>query len=126
MKKTMGFTMIELLIVVVIIGILTAISLPSWLSSVQRSHRTDAHASLLNMASQQERAAAQSNTYFEVTDGIDSAEGYYTLTVDNTPCGDFAICYTIRAAGVGGQANDTGCGTISYDSAGAKSPVDCW
>ena len=131
----MGFTLIELMIVVVIVGILMAISVPAYQGYVLRSHRTDAHSSLLDIAARQERYVAQRNTYTTVIDGdnpglnmgdANSAEGYYTLTVSNAPCTNIANCYTIIATAAGTQANDTDCDPISYNSAGTKTPAACW
>ena len=134
MKQETGFTVIELMIVVVIVGILLSISIPAYLGSVQRSHRTDAHSSLLDIAARQERFVAQRNTYttaIAAATGLNmgsanSADGYYTLAVSNAPCGNIANCYTITATGAGSQANDTGCTSITYNSAGTKSPAACW
>ena len=133
MKQETGFTVIELMIVVVIVGILLSISLPAYLGSVQRSHRTDAHSSLLDIAARQERFVAQNIAGY--TDQLvgdlnlasaNSSEGYYALTVNNNPCASFANCYTIVATAAGAQANDSDCPAINYDSAGRKTPAVCW
>ena len=132
MNKATGFTMIELMIVVVIVGILLAISVPAYQGYVLRSHRTDGHSSLLDIAARQERYVAQRNTYTKeiVADlnmaSANSREGYYTLEVKVDACADIAICYIIEASAAGSQANDTGCTLISYNSVGTKSPADCW
>jgi type IV pilus assembly protein PilE len=134
MKSSTGFTLIETMIVVVIVGILMAIGLPAYQGNVLRSHRADAHSSLLNIASRQERFVAQRNTYTTAIaaaaglnlGSVNSPEGYYTLEVKPLPCNDISVCYLIEATAVGGQTSDTGCTLISYDSAGTKSPVDCW
>ena len=134
MNKATGFSLIELMIVVVIVGILMAISVPAYQGYVMRSHRTDAHSSLLDIAARQERFVAQRNTYTTViaaNTGLNmgdanSAEGYYTLTVSNAPCANIANCYTIIAAAAGSQVNDTDCDPISYNSAGTKTPAACW
>ena len=99
----MGFTLLELMIVVVIIGILMAIAVPSYQGYVLRSHRTDAHSSLLDIAARQERFVAQRNTYTTDIAGdgglnmgsANSKEGYYTLAVTVAPCASIANCYTI-------------------------------
>ena len=134
MNKATGFSLIELMIVVVIVGILMAISVPSYQSYVLRSHRTDAHSSLLDIAARQERFVAQRNTYTQDIAGgtglnmgdANSPEGYYTLTVSTAPCANIANCYTIIATPAGSQVNDTDCDPISYNSAGTKTPADCW
>jgi type IV pilus assembly protein PilE len=133
MNKAMGFTLIELMIVVVIIGILMAISVPAYQGYVLRSHRTDAQSSLLDIAARQERYVAQNIAGYtsQLVDDLklasaNSSKGYYTLAVTSAPCNDFANCYTIIATAVGSQANDTDCPKINYDSAGRKTPAACW
>ena len=128
--------MIELMIVMVIVGILMAIAIPAYQGYVMRSHRTDAHSSLLDIAARQERHVSQFNRYAEkITDdgatglnmaSANSREGYFTLEVTSEPCTNFANCYTIKATAAGNQANDTDCPSISYNSAGTKSPAACW
>ena len=49
-KVHQGFTLIEVMIVVAIIGILSAIAMPSYTEYIRRGHRTEARASLLQMA----------------------------------------------------------------------------
>jgi type IV pilus assembly protein PilE len=135
MNKTTGFTLIELMIVVVIVGILMAIAMPAYQGYVLRSHRTDAHSSLLDIAARQERHVAQFNRYADVitaTDltglnmAADSKEGYYTLAAAACAGGVIANCYTITATAVGGQLNDTDCLAITYNSVGTKTPAACW
>ena len=133
MKSTNGFTLIELMIVVMIVGVLMAIALPSYKDYVLKSHRTDAHSSLVDIAARQERFVAQRNTYtleISANNGlsmgrITSAEGYYDLTVE--ACGDgIDTCYLIKANATGSQMADTDCAEMTYDSVGAKVPAACW
>lgn len=130
----MGFTLLELMIVMVIIGILMAIAVPSYQGYVLRSHRADAHSSLLDIAARQERYVAQRNTYTTDISGdgglnmgsANSKEGHYTLAVTAAPCPSIANCYTITATAVGSQANDTDCPSLSYNSSGIKAAAACW
>jgi type IV pilus assembly protein PilE len=134
MKSTNGFTLIELMIVVMIIGVLMGIGLPSYRDYVLRSHRTDAQSSLIDIAARQERFVAQRNTYAALispANGLNmgrttSAEGYYDLTVAACGGGTIATCYLITATATGSQASDTECAAITYDSVGAKGPAACW
>jgi type IV pilus assembly protein PilE len=136
MKRTKGFSLMELMIVVIIIGVLLSISLPAYQGYVQRSHRTDAHSSLLDIAARQERHVAQFNRYADVITASDltglnlgsanSKDGYYTLAAAACAGGAIANCYLITATAAGSQANDAGCTAITYDSAGAKAPAACW
>jgi type IV pilus assembly protein PilE len=136
MNKTSGFSLIELMIVLIIVGVLTGISLPAYQGYVLQSHRADAQSALLDIASRQERFVAQNNTYTaEVSAAtglglgrITSREGYYNMTVAACGTGTIATCYLITATAAGTQVNDADCLTITYDSAGVKSgtTADCW
>jgi type IV pilus assembly protein PilE len=125
------------MIVIVIMGILMAISLPMYRDYVLRSHRVDAHGALLNIASLQERFAAQNNSY--TTDIVSEAglnmgtnrspDDYYGIIA--TACSEarpIENCFVLTAYALGNQANDTRCRRITYDSDGDKSgsTADCW
>lgn len=62
-NKQQGFTLIEMMIVVVIVGILASIALPSYQEHVRRSNRAEGQAFLLDVAARQERYSAQNNEY---------------------------------------------------------------
>lgn len=69
-KRGQGFTLIELMIVVAILGILSAIAVPSYNEYIRRGHRADARAGLLQAQQWLERAA--------------TAQGVYPTTLPNT------------------------------------------
>ena len=135
MINTRGFTLIELMIVIVIIGILFAVALPSYQSSVLRGHRADAQGILMDISAREERFMAQNNTYttdINTAAGLNigtttSNNGYYNLSV--AACGGgIATCYLLTATATGGQANDTDCATITLSSTGVTSgtTANCW
>jgi type IV pilus assembly protein PilE len=132
-----GVTLMELMIVIVVIGILASIAVPSYRSYVVRAQRTDAMSALLRVAAAQEKFYLQNNTYAATALlddappaglGINGTEnGWYALAVSST---DLTRNFTITATPVAGgaQANDTHCASFSLTSAGAKSATntDCW
>ncbi|MCP4766170.1 MAG: prepilin-type N-terminal cleavage/methylation domain-containing protein [Gammaproteobacteria bacterium] len=136
MNRESGFSLIELMIVVVIVGVLLGISVPAYQNYMLTSRRADAQASLIDIAARQERFVAQNNTYTtEISAGTGlgvgittSREGYYNMTVGACGGGAIATCYLVTATAAGSQANDADCLTITYDSVGVKSGTtnDCW
>jgi type IV pilus assembly protein PilE len=62
-----GFTLIELMITVAIIGIISALALPSYNSYITRSKRTECRAALMQVMQQQERYFTQQNSYLAFT-----------------------------------------------------------
>jgi type IV pilus assembly protein PilE len=135
MNGTRGFTLLELMMVVAIVGILFAIALPSYTSYTQRSHRADGQSMLVDISAREERFLAQNNTYTTlITAGglnlgtATSPEGYYNLAVAAGACGAIANCYVVTATATGPQAGDTDCTTITYSSTGVRggTTANCW
>lgn len=91
-NKQLGFSLIEVMIVVVILGILTSIAVPGYQEYVRRSQRAEGQAFLLDVAARQERFYAQNNSYMTAIDdfaelglsGTSSETGKYTLSMSAT------------------------------------------
>ncbi len=138
MKTKLGFTLVELLIVIAIVAVLAAIAVPGYNRQVEKTRRSDAMTALTHAASMQERFYMRNNTYTgNVNDlggvggTLNSPEGYYTVSVDNTSCPNSqpnGSCFTLTATAAGVQANDTHCATFTLTDTGAKSATnnDCW
>jgi type IV pilus assembly protein PilE len=129
-KAQHGFTLIELMITVAIIGILTAIAYPSYTTYVQRGYRSEGIAMLTDGVARMERYYAQNNSYAAAdlaAIGITNAasqSGKYVISFNGATG---AATYSLQVVPQGAQAND-GCGTLSINQTGTKSPVtaNCW
>jgi type IV pilus assembly protein PilE len=140
MKKN-GFSLIELMIAVVIVGILAAIAIPGYTSYIKRANRTDATKSLAAIAQALERCYSQNFTYSNTapnvcaanTSPVFSGQGYYSIVVTVVPAAAPAPeTYTMTATPVvAPQTTDTACATFTLDSTGLQgstpSPAKtCW
>ena len=144
MQKQRGFTLIELMIAVAIVGIIAAIAYPSYTKYVQRGYRSEGIAMLTDATARMERYYAQNNSYKAAdpaaigitalpqdpgsTDPAvyQSSSGKYQLSFATVAT---ATTYTLQVVPQGAQANDV-CGTLSVDQAGtkksSKAATECW
>lgn len=118
-----GFTLLELMIVVVIIAVLAAVAIPTYGRYAFRAHRADGQELLLRVANAQERYYATANAYGSLTDigftnPAPSEKGFYSVTV---VASSSSQAFVATAAPVGGQANDV-CGALTINNAGVKTP----
>lgn len=133
MLSSKGFSLIELMMTVAIVGILTSIAYPNYQASVGDSRRADAKAALLGLANAMERHFTENNTYlgagttggntgvptvYFATSPIDGGTAYYDLTINAVD----ASTYTLNATPVAtsAQAGDV-CGTLAITQTGVKS-----
>lgn len=136
-SKATGFTLIELMIVVAIIGIIAAIAYPSYRDNVMATHRSNAQADLMKLAQWMERKYVQQDYSYE--DGGSAPTLPQTRSpADGAKMYDLSLSavdknsFTLQAAPAGGQTDDR-CGTLTLDQAGNKTATkggsavnDCW
>lgn len=116
-----GFTLIELMIVLVIIGIVASIAYPSYTRYVQKSVRTDAHADLMQAASELERCYTRSYTYSNCSISSSSPESNYTIEMTSTGDG-----YLLTAKPKQKLNQNDGCNELTLSSSGERLPDACW
>ena len=128
-RKQLGFTLVELLITVAIIGILAAVAYPSYTDFVMRSNRSEAQRELLRYANLQEQVFVDGRSYAadmkglgESTLTIRTDSKNYLIKVQNQT----ATTFTLRAVAKKTQLNDTGCTRLNIDHLGTKTPAACW
>jgi type IV pilus assembly protein PilE len=131
-----GFTLVELMVVVVIASILLAIAVPSYMSQIRQSRRTDARTAVLDLAGREERVFSTSAANYTnsaaslglpgIGAGNPVGSGYYYISNVCSPAcapsGAPAPSYTIIVLPVAGssQALDTACQGFAVDSVGAQ------
>ena len=130
-KRNKGFTIIELMIVLVIVAILLAIAYPSYVQYVRKANRGDAQQLLMNWAVNQEIWRSNNIEYADQDDIPVPTHDKFTFTVADVT----GTTYTLQARADGDQANDkardgTFCGKtgslLTINQNGVKEPAACW
>lgn len=126
--KSRGFTLIEVMVVVAIIGILAAIAYPSYQQHIRNSARRAAQGCLQELSTWMERYYSSSMSYADATLPNTSCrtdlQSRYTFSFSGAPSG---TAYTIQAVPQGDQTKDS-CGTLTVNHTGARTPTTsgCW
>jgi type IV pilus assembly protein PilE len=126
-----GFTLIELMVTIIIATILLTIAIPSYMSQIRQSRRTDARNAVLDAASREERYLSTANVYSQTPAqlGYSGAfpqpvgSNYYNLNIQ-APDPSYAgtgPSYVITATAINSQLNDTACRSFSINQIGQQS-----
>ncbi len=133
MRRPAGFTLIELMIAVIVIGILAAVAIPNYTQYVKRSNQSAAQQFLSEAASRAEQYRMDARAYPEslgsgsngldvsIPDGVDE---FYAVSI-STSNGATPPKYELEAEPRAGT-NQEGMPTLTLDSTGNKSPSDAW
>ncbi len=127
-----GYTLIELMIAVAIVGLIASLAIPSYTSYLQKARRADAQAAMARVQAEEGRYRANNTAYTTVLANLGintstSDSGYYTISVTSAT----GSAYTVQAVAVatGPQAKDTTCSTMSVAWTSATvtyTPATCW
>ncbi|WP_445003565.1 type IV pilin protein [Halomonas mongoliensis] len=127
-RRTAGFTLIELMIAVAVIGILASIAIPSYQNYVQNARRADAQSILMEIAGIAERCYTSNYSYDKCSAAEDRADSetkqsdFYSFDYDPDDS-----TFEVTADPKGAQSNDK-CGKLSVDASGSygASKTSCW
>lgn len=133
MKKNKGFTLIELMIVVAIIGILSAIIFPNYTSYMTKLKRSEGRNLLLQIMQQQQRYFTEELTYitdlttlgysYDASGKTPSDDGYYLVSARTCTSQPITLCVKLTAEPQGTHSSD---GNLTLDSLGTKTPILLW
>jgi type IV pilus assembly protein PilE len=142
-----GFTLVELMVVIVIATVLLSIAIPGYQTQIRKSRRTEARTAVLDLASREERFLSTANNYSQTTTDLGYSgtfpvtvgAGYYTLNVTSpdpafVAAGGTTPSYIITATATGSQLKDVACKTFTVTHLGQQTATDstgtattfCW
>ncbi len=126
-----GFTLIELMVAMVILGVLVGVAVPAYTSQTRKSRRTEARTALLDIAGREERYYSTNNKYsstasdlgYSTFDPVGSG-GYYKVTVTVPNASPTTYSVTATPVSGKGQDKDTQCASFSVDQLGNQTAKD--
>lgn len=142
-NKQYGFSLVELVVVVAILGILYAVAYPSYLGSVRKTNRAEAKAELSDAAQRFQRCytvngrfdistTGNCKVYDQLTTGskkiISRGQGFYEITLMESPAISKTTFKLVATAVKAPQTKDTkdDCDKLKLDQNGTKEPAACW
>jgi len=140
MRQQRGFSLMELMVAVTIIGIIVAVALPSYNSHMLNTRRTTATSCVVELAQFMERMYTTSMDYsldnageatvLPASSCRNDLEDFYTLSLEAT-----AQAFILTATPIGAQEQDTSCGVLTLNQSGARTAAgsgaaakvrECW
>ena len=135
-RRMLGITLLELMAVVVVIGVLAAIAVPSYRQYTMRAQRTEAKAALMQLQTNQERFYLTNRTYSDDPDelgfpGDITERGAYALAIVGANAAGYTATATPRAGGDIDMTRDTQCTTFTVTAQGERlatgsAAETCW
>lgn len=129
-----GFTLLEVLTAIVVVGVLAAIAIPSWRTHLLRARRGDATTALIEVQKAQDSFFGRQARYADAAQlttpapgglglAATSAQGFYRIEIVTSADG-LAFTATASVVASAGQADDTRCVALSIDYFGQRRAVD--
>jgi type IV pilus assembly protein PilE len=135
-RRQHGMTLIELMAVVMVIGVLGMIAIPSYRQYTMRAQRVEAKTALMQLQTNQERFYLQNHTYSDDPGelgfvGDITERGAYALTIEDADATGYTATATPRAGGSIDMRLDAQCATFSITAQGERSATgtaaaSCW
>jgi type IV pilus assembly protein PilE len=135
-RRQLGITLLELMAVVMVVGILGMIAIPSYRQYTIRAQRTEAKTALLQLATNQERFYLTNRRYSDDPEqlgftGDNTERGLYALTITGAGTAGYTATATPRTGGQVDMTGDAQCATFSITAQGVRTATgtaaaNCW